>query len=219
MKGIVMTIKLVLAALAATFATGVAQAQDFQPKTKGGVVLNVRVTEVAPQGTDPITNLAGAATGLRAKASYDVMPTLGIAYFLTDNVALDLTLGTTNHTVRAKGPGTDVKVKETWVLPPVLAVQYHFAPQAKVSPYVGAGVNYMIFYSGSDKNGFNLKIDDGFGAALQAGVDVAIRDRWTVNLDVKKIFFETDAVDRTNGIKSKVTLNPWVISAGMGYRF
>lgn len=214
-----MTTKLVIAALAATLAAGAAQAQDFQPKAKGGIVVNMRVTEVAPQGSDPITTLAGASTGLRAKTNYDVMPTLGIAYFLTDNVAVDLTLGTTNHTVRAKGPGTDIKVKETWVLPPVVALQYHFAPQAKVSPYVGAGVNYMIFYSGSDKNGFNLKIDDGFGAALQAGVDIAMKDRWTVNLDAKKIFFETDAVDRTNGIKSKVTLNPWVLSAGVGYRF
>lgn len=214
-----MTTKLVVAALAATLAAGAAQAQDFQPKAKGGIVVNMRVTDVAPQGSDPITTLAGASTGLRAKTSYDVMPTLGIAYFLTDNVAVDLTLGTTNHTVRAKGPGTDIKVKETWVLPPVVALQYHFAPQAKVSPYVGAGVNYMIFYSGSDKNGFNVKIDDGFGAALQAGVDIAMKDRWTVNLDAKKIFFETDAVDRTNGIKSKVTLNPWVLSAGVGYRF
>lgn len=215
-----MTVKFAAAALVAALATaGSAQAQDFKPKAKGDIVLNVRVTDVAPSGSDPITTLAGASTGLRAKASYDVMPTLGIAYFLSDHVAVDVTLGTTNHTVRAKGPATDIKVKETWVLPPVVALQYHFAPQARVSPYVGAGVNYMLFYSGSDKNGFNLKIDDGFGAALQAGVDIATRDRWTVNLDVKKIFFETDAVDRSKGLKSKVTLNPWVLSAGVGYRF
>lgn len=215
-----MTTKFVAAALAAAFAVaGVAQAQDFQPKEAGGIVLNVRVTDVAPQGSDPIATLAGAPTGLRAKASYDVMPTVGLTYFLTDNIAVEAIAGTTNHTVRAKGPGVDVKVKETWVLPPIVTLQYHFAPQARVSPYVGAGVNYMLFYSGSDKNGFNLHIDDGFGAALQAGVDIAMRDQWTINLDAKKVFFETDAVDRTNGIKTKVTLNPWVLSAGVGYRF
>lgn len=215
-----MTAKIVAAAMLAAFATaGAAQAQDFQPKAKGDVVVNFRITDVAPTGSDPVTTLAGGPTGLRAKASYDVMPTLGIAYFLTDHVAVDLTLGTTNHSVRAKGPATDIKIKETWVLPPVVALQYHFAPAARVSPYVGAGVNYMLFYSGSDKNGFNVKIDDGFGAALQAGVDVATHDRWTVNLDAKKIFFETDAVDRSKGVKTKVTLNPWVLSAGVGYRF
>jgi len=215
-----MQMKLAIAAvLAGLAAAGAAQAQGFQPKAKGDVVLNVRVTDVAPTGSDPITTLAGAATGLRAKVGYDVMPTLGVTYFLTDNLAVEAIAGTTQHTVRAKGPATDVKVKDSWVLPPVVTLQYHFAPAARVSPYVGAGVNYMLFYGGDDKNGFHLKLDDGFGAALQAGVDVALRDRWAINLDAKKIFFETDAVDRTRGIKSKVTLNPWVLSAGVGYRF
>jgi len=209
----------IAAAMAALAAAGAAQAQDFQPKAKGGVVLNVRVTDIAPSGSDPITTLAGAATGLRAKAGYDVMPTIGVTYFLTDNLAVEAIAGTTQHTVRAKGPATDVAVKETWVLPPIVTLQYHFAPKARVSPYVGAGVNYMLFYGGDNKNGFHLKIDDGFGAALQAGVDIATRDRWTVNLDAKKVFFETDAVDRASGIKTKVTLNPWVLSAGVGYRF
>lgn len=215
-----MIIRTTVAAFAAALAvTAGAQAQDFQPKVKGGVVLNVRITEVAPQGSDPITTLAGASTGLRAKANYDVMPTIGVTYFFTDNLAVEAIAGTTQHTIRAKGGATDVKVKDTWVLPPVVSLQYHLAPQARFSPYVGAGVNYMLFYAGDDKNGFDLKIDDGFGLALQAGVDIATRDRWSVNLDVKKIFFETDAVDRTNGIKTKVTLNPWVASAGVGYRF
>lgn len=48
-----------------------------------------------------------------------------------------------------------------WVLPPVVALQHHLAPAARVSPCVGGEVNYMLFYGGSDKNGFKLKIDDG----------------------------------------------------------
>jgi outer membrane protein len=210
---------LAAAAVAALAFAGVAQAQDFQPKAKGDIVLNVRATGVAPQGTDPITTLAGAATGLRADASYDVMPTIGVTYFFTDNIAAEIIAGTTNHTVKAKGPGTDLKIKETWVLPPIVTLQYHFAPQSRVSPYVGAGLNYMLFYSGEDKNGFALKIKDGFGTALQAGVDVALQGKWTLNLDAKKVFFDTKAVDKINGVKSKVTLDPWVLSAGVGYRF
>ncbi len=214
-----MKTKMIVAAAAALLAAGAAQAQDFQPKAKGDVVLNVRITDVAPSGSDPITTLAGASTGLRAKVGYDVMPTIGVTYFFTDHIAAEMIAGTTQHTVKAKAPGTDLKLKDTWVLPPVLTVQYHFAPGARVSPYIGAGVNYMLFYGGDNKNGFNLKIDDGFGTALQAGVDIATQGRWAVNLDAKKVFFETDAVDRAKGVKSKVTLNPWVLSAGVGYRF
>ena len=214
-----MTAKLIAAALAATLAAGAAQAQDFQPKAKGGVVLDVRVTEVAPAGSDPVTTLAGAATGLRVEADYDIMPTVGVQYFLTDNVAIEAIAGTTQHTIRAKGPGTNLKVHETWVLPPVVTLQYHFAPASRVSPYVGAGVNYMLFYGGDDKNGFDLKVRDGFGAALQAGVDIATGGPWALNVDVKKVFFDTTAIDRTAGVKSKVNLDPWVVSAGFGYRF
>ncbi|MDP1618559.1 MAG: OmpW family outer membrane protein [Phenylobacterium sp.] len=209
----------VLAAGLALTLAGAAQAQEFQPKSAGTTMLNVRVTSVDPEAGDPITTLAGAATGLRAEVNADVMPTIGLSYFFTDNVAVEVIAGTTKHTVTAKGPATDVKVKETWVLPPVVSLQYHFAPAAKVSPYVGAGVNYMIFYNGSDKNNFDLDIDNGFGFALQAGVDVAVSGPWSANLDVKKVFFETDATDNRNGVKSKVKLDPWVVSAGFGCKF
>lgn len=204
---------------AALLAAGTAQAQEFTPKAAGTILLNTRLSVVAPDAGDPITTLSGAATGLKAEVGDDVMPTIGLTYFFTDNLAVEVIAGTTQHTIRAKGGGTDVKVQEAWVLPPVASLQYHFAPAARVSPYVGAGVSYMLFYSEKDANGFGLKVDDGFGYSLQAGVDLALRDRWSANVDVKKVFFETDAVDRVNGVKSKVNLDPWVASAGLGYKF
>jgi outer membrane protein len=220
MKGIDMkTIQFALAAGVALALAGAAQAQDFQPKTAGTLMLNVRVTDVAPDAGDPITTLAGGATGLKAEVGDSVMPTIGLSYFLTDNIAVEAIAGSTKHTVRAQGAGADIKVKETWVLPPTVSLQYHFAPAAKLSPYVGAGVNYMFFYADKDFNGFGLDIDDGFGLALQAGADLAIQGPWSANVDVKKIFFETDAKDRFNGVKSKVSLDPWVVSAGVGYKF
>lgn len=211
--------KTLLIAAAAICVPTLTYAQDFTPKSAGHVLLNMRATVVDPDAGNSITTLAGASTGLKAHVSRDVMPTVGIVYFFTDNIASELVLGTTRHTVRAQGPGVDVKVKDNWVLPPILTLQYHFAPKAKVSPYVGAGANYMLFYSGKDRNGFDLKIDDGFGAALQAGVDVSLQGAWSANLDVKKVFFSTDAVDRKSGLKSKVHLDPWVVSTGVGYRF
>jgi outer membrane protein len=211
---------MLLPLLAGLALAGAAQAQtaDFKPKAAGVKILNVRLSEMKPHGRDPITTLAGASTGLEADVGYDVMPTLGLSYFFTDNIAVEVIAGTTKHTVRAKGGATNVKVKDTWVLPPVVSVQYHFAPDSKISPYVGAGVNYMLFYGGSNKNGFNLKIDDGFGLAAQAGLDIATSGPWSINLDAKKIFFSSDAVDRKSGIKTKVHLDPWVLSAGFGYR-
>lgn len=213
------TVRFALALGAALAIAVPAAAQDFRPKEKGLLMLNARVSGVLTDAEDPILTAGGVDSGLKAKVGDDVMPTLGLTYFLTDNLAIEAIAGTTQHEVKAVGPGTDVKVHETWVLPPVVSLQYHFAPQAKVSPYVGAGINYMIFYGGEDENGFKVDIDDGFGYALQAGVDVALQGPWSANLDVKKVFFETDASINGGALKSKVKLDPWVVSAGFGYKF
>ena len=211
-----------LAGAVAIFAfVGAAQAQDQAPtpKHKGLVMLNVRATDVAPTGSDPILTAAGAASGLSAKVGDSWAPTIGLSYFLTDNVAVEVIAGTTRHTVSAVGPATNVQVHKTWVLPPVVTLQYHFAPAARFSPYVGAGVNYMLFYSGTDLNGFKVDLGNGFGAALQAGADIALTGPWSLNLDAKKVFFKTDASINGGALKSKVGLNPWVLSAGIGYKF
>ena len=211
-------IAVVAAGALAGFATA-AQAQDFQPKQKGLVMLNVRGTNVAPHGTDPILTAAGASSGLSAKVGDSWAPTIGLSYFVTDNLALEVIAGTTRHTVSAVNATTDVDVHKTWVLPPVVTAQYHFAPAGKVSPYVGAGVNLMLFYSGKDLNGFTVDVKDGFGYALQAGVDVALQGKWSLNLDAKKVFFDTEASINSGALKSKVNLDPLVLSAGFGYKF
>lgn len=208
-----------IAALAAACFGGAAQAQDFTPKAQGMWVVDYRLTDVAPAEKAPINTAGGVSTGLHASVSDSVVPTLGIGYFVTDNVALDLTLGTSRHKINAVGTGVDVNVHDTWVLPPVLTVQYHFNPKGRLSPYVGTGPNYMLFYSGENKNGYTVKLKDGFGWATQAGVDYAVGGRWAANLDVKKVFFSTDADINSGALKSKVKLDPWVVSAGFSYRY
>ncbi len=210
---------LLLAAAALLAAPMVAHAQDFTPKHAGLFAVDVRATDVAPDASDRIFTAAGADTGLRAKVGDSVMPTLGLTYFLTDKLAVDLTLGTTQHTVRAFGPGVNVSVRDTWVLPPVVALQYHPFPKARFSPYIGAGVNAMIYYAGDDRNGFKVHLANNVGAAVQGGVDYALGGPWTLNADVKKVFTETDAKINDSALKSSVHLDPWVVSVGFERRF
>jgi len=208
--------------LAALVGFGAAHAQsaaEFQPKAKGTWIVDVRATDVAPDTSASISTSAGAATGLHVDVGDSLMPTLGFTYFVTDHWAVEGILGTTEHTVSAKGSGVDVKVHKTWVLPPVVALQYHFMPRARISPYVGAGVNAMLFYGGKDENGFTVKLKNGIGGALQAGADYAIAGPWSANIDVKKVFFSTDASINGGALKSKVDLDPWVISLGVSRKF
>ena len=196
-----------------------AHAADAQSFGKGTLLVTGRVTSISSNADDPILTRSGAATGLQFDVGSDVMPTLGFTYFLTDHVAVEAILGATRHTIRAQGGTTDVVVHKTWVLPPVVTLQYRPLSGPGFSPYVGAGVNAMLFFSGENKNGFDVDLDNALGFALQAGVDVPLQGAWTLNADVKKIFVKTDASINSGALKGSVNLDPWVLSVGVGHRF
>jgi outer membrane protein len=213
---------LLAATLGLTAAAGAAQAQSadaWRAPQAGDWLITGRVTQVAPTTDDGIFTSAGAASGLAVDVSDDVMPTLGFTYFFTDTIAVEAILGATQHEIRAQGGTTDVAVHETWVLPPVITVQYRPQMEGRVSPYVGAGVNGMIFFDGEDRNGFTVDLDNGLGLALQAGADVGLKGPWSLNLDVKKVWFNTDATINGGALTSDVDLDPWVVSVGIGRRF
>lgn len=220
LKGIVMKKLFATAAVLALMgAATAANAEDFTPKAQGTWVVDYRATVVAPDESGDILTAAGADTGLDVDIGDSYVPTLGITYFITDNVAVDVTLGTSVHQISAQAPGTDIEVHRTWVVPPVVTVQYHFSPEARFSPYVGAGINAMIFYGGNDQNGFTVDLDNGVGWALQAGADYSISGPWSLNVDVKKVFFNTDASINSGALRSSVDIDPWVVSVGFSRRY
>ncbi len=216
-----MTFKtLSLAALGFAALAGSAHAQAaWSPPRAGDWLVTGRLTDVAPTTDDAIVTAGGAATGLDVDVGDSLMPTLGFTYFVTDHWAVEAILGTTRHEIRAQGGATDVAVHETWVLPPVVTVQYRPLTEGRFSPYVGAGVNAMLFYGGDDRNGFTVDLDNGFGYAAQVGADIGLTGPWSLNLDVKKVWFNTDAQINGGALKSDVDLDPWVVSVGVGRRF
>lgn len=147
------------------------------------------------------------------------IPEIDISYFFTKNLAAELIL-----TYPQK---QDVKVAGDKIgtfkhLPPTLTLQYHFLPDATFRPYVGAGINYTRI--GSVKLqalGADLDLDDdSIGGALQVGFDVKLADNWFLNVDVKKIYIESDVKLKDGGAKiSKVSLDPLAIGVGVGWRF
>ncbi|MGZ6015032.1 MAG: OmpW/AlkL family protein [Phenylobacterium sp.] len=204
---------------ALVFAPLAAQAQQVEPPKPGDWQVTVRVTDLAPTANDAIRTGSGGSTGLHVNVSDSFMPTLGFTYFLTDKLAVEGILGTTEHTVRAEGAGTSVKVHDTWVIPPVVTLQYRPLPTARFSPYVGAGLNGVIFYDGKDHNGFNVRLRNQIGTALQVGADYSLMGPWLLNADVKKVFVATKANINSGALQSDVHLDPWVVSLGVARRF
>ncbi|WP_298375388.1 OmpW family outer membrane protein [Azospirillum sp.] len=206
-------------------------AQDFKVKSAGDIVVRVRGVGVLPQEKGTLNNTALGDIGT-AKVGNDYIPEVDFTYFFTDNIAAELIAGTSRHKVRGNlnGLGNSIEVGKVSLLPPTLTVQYHFLPKERISPYVGAGLNYTLFYNEDAANTVNpaglrvtnTEYKNRFGFALQAGVDVALTGAWSLNLDVKKIFLKTDVTATVNGalpVTSKVTLDPWLVGVGVGYRF
>jgi len=145
-----------------------------------------------------------------------VVPELDISYFFTKNIAMELVLAVTPHEIETSN-GTDVG--DVWLLPPTLTLQYHF-DMGQLKPYVGAGVNYTVFFNEDAASGFSdLELDNSFGWALQAGFDYHLDGNWFFNADVKKLWLDTDASTRTPAVDEEVDIDPWIVGVGIGYKF
>ena len=250
--------KKILLASAALIAFGAtaANAQDLVTAKAGTIKLDVRVTGILPDEDAPLrvgnglSALLGPADTklpLHAEVDDSYVPTIGLEYYLNDNISIEAIAGTGVHEVTVPGAKavlhdgalaptvpaglvnmTSDKVAKVAHLPPTVTAKYHFNSKGKFSPYVGAGVTYIWFYSEDSKNNVDLNLKDGFGYAVQLGLDVNTASKWSYNVDVKKIFFETDAyVGATSAggayvadaLRSKVQLDPLVVSVGFGYKF
>ena len=195
--------------LAAAMATAPANAKE------GDFVIRLRAIDVLPE-KDSTTTIGG-----KVKPDFAAVPELDLTYFFTDNIAAELIAATSKHNVKAMGTSLgDLDLGDVWILPPTLTLQYHFNNNTAFKPYIGAGVNYSYMYNekaGSSIN--NIHYDDSFGPALQAGIDYAIDERYSLNLDVKKIWINTDVKVNGGAVRADVDLDPWVIGAGIGYKF
>lgn len=179
-------------------------------------MVRARALGVIPQESSIITPIGGSA-----EVNDSVVPELDISYFFNKNIAAELVLATTKHDVTAKNTSSgDVDVGSAWLLPPTVTLQYHFTQwENLVKPYLGAGLNYTIFYNADPGDMSTVHYDNKFGYALQAGADIPIGGNWYFNVDVKKLFLSTKADFNNGGVIAKVDLDPWLVGAGIGYRF
>ncbi len=208
----------VAALMAGTLVAAPAQAQTADGFQAGSIMVRGRIIDVIPLNSQSSVSLIGG----HVTATDSITPEVDFSYFVTPNIAFELIAATTKHSLSATNTAIGkVAVGSTWVLPPSLTVQYHFLPQGAINPYVGAGVNYTIFYSRHAAGGVvtSMKLDNNFGEVLQVGVDFNLSGRWYGNIDVKQIFLNTKATLNGGAVVAKTQLNPTVVGLGVGYRF
>lgn len=197
-----------------------AMAQDSSSSNDGSPwQFRLRGIVVTPDESADIEAIGGDAS-----ISTAVVPEFDISYFFDENWSLELILATTKHDVEAVGTAAgDIDLGHVWLLPPTLTGQYHFTGGDFV-PYLGAGLNLTLFY-GVDEGPVadDVEYDTAVGYALQGGFDFMLNDKWFLNLDVKKLFLNTDAtVNATTALGATVVadvdINPWIFGFGVGVK-
>lgn len=222
----------------ALLATATALSQPALAQEAGTVQVKVLATAVLADGKVKSVDggtLAATVTslGVQTEANDNYVPTVAIEYFTSPNVSIETICCVTAHTVTANAPaaldGAHL-VDKVHIIPATFTAKYHFGAAGGIRPYVGAGPTYFIFLK--DKAGAGATsalgatkahIDDTFGLALQAGVDVPVNAAMSVSLDAKRYFLRPDAhfynAAGTEVLTTHHKLDPWVLSAGVGFKF
>jgi len=198
---------LTLAALLAGTAAP-ALAQD-----RGDVTFGVGLAGVFPESGNGV--LAGP-TPIDVDNGYSL--TLTGEYFVANNLGIELLAAWPfAHDIDTGG----TKIGEVKHLPPTLSLQYHFANSTKITPFVGAGINYTTFTESKAVGplaGNDLDLDDSWGLALHAGLDYEISANGALRTDVRWINIESDV--KLNGANiGKAKINPWVFGVSYVYKF
>jgi len=177
---------------------------------KGDWLLRVGVGNVDPKSSN----------GLVASVDSGTAVVFNGTYFFTPNVGFEILAATPfSHDIKLASDGT--KVGETKHLPPTFSLQYHFVPDGAFRPYVGAGLNYTLFFDEDTTgplSGTSLSLDDSVGFAGQIGADFDISEKMFLNFDLRWIDINTDA--ELDGLPlEEVEIDPLVYSLTLGWKF
>lgn len=186
----------------------------------GDLVFRAGLAGVLPTGDGSLA--PAAPLTVEADDGYS----LGITgtWMATNNIGVGLLAAWPfKHDVEVSGGVGNVAEVEH--LPPTLTLQYHFDTASNLHPYVGAGVNYTTFLDEDTEGalaGANLDLDDSWGLALEAGIDMEMQNNWTVGAAVWWIDIDTDAtISGAGGLDGtyEVDIDPWVFMLSVGKKF
>lgn len=158
----------------------------------------------------------GTAAGITALGANDKsIGEVDVTYFLTPNWAAELILTMPQRQLVTLNGTTALGSFNH--LPPTLSLQYHFTDLPGFKPYVGLGVNYTKITAVDLTGGLQLD-KSSTGASAQLGVDFPLDKKWSLNVDIKKVYIKTDVYDGASNLGT-LKLDPTLFGVGIGYRF
>lgn len=170
------------------------------------------------------SNSGGSVDTIGSRVRDSGSPQLDFTHFATPNIAFNLIAASTRHDIGVTGSamGRTHSLGHAWALPTTLTLRHHPLPTSRISPDVGAGINYTFFRGhggGRDPIVNRVRVDSAPGFALVAGMDYEIAPNWLADVDTKKVFLRPRASVNSGGIGARGELDPLIVGASIRYRF
>ena len=200
----------------------------------GDFIVRMGGIKVAPDvSSDAFDSALPVVGGLEVDVDDDTQLGLTFAYMVTDSIGVELVGATPfTHDIILDTGGSGVVIGETSHLPPTLLAQFYAPQLGPVRGYLGAGVNYTLFFDDSIDDAVvspllggadvDVKLSNSVGFAWEVGADFLINENWLLNASVWNIDIDTEArlyVNDARVDKIDVVIDPWVYMVGVGYRF
>ena len=207
--------RLLVLAAAACATCGVAQAQS--TTLKAGVI-----RYDANSKTNGVTGI-GIPPGADAEVGDATTAVFTVEFEVKPNVGVELVMGVPPK-IKAKATGSVAFLGEVLTarnVAPTVLVNYHFGQSGNtLRPYLGIGVNYTKFTNISTPYGWDVKLSDSVGLAVQGGVDYQLSKHWGLFASVARVDVKSKltAVGATV-LESKIDFRPITYAAGLSYRF
>jgi outer membrane protein len=149
--------------------------------------------------------------------------------FFGGSVSLEVAAARVRPKANLTAAGFSSNNNRTSMVPLTGVLQWHFAPNGFIDPYIGAGAAYVLF---SDVNGAKgaardvgvnrIRFKDDAGFAANAGLSIKIGSNMAINGDVKYVPLKSSATAvfvTGPDSETRVKINPVIASAGIGFRF
>lgn len=155
---------------------------------------------------------------------------LGINVFWSSRISTEFAASVVEPdlSLRATDPSIPSGVVGSLEMMPITGtLQFHFNPDGRFDPYVGAGVAYVLFdqVEGESLGDIGLDaidFDDDYGYVANAGVSIDITPTFALNLDAKYVPVSAAARGVVAGTETDPVdfdVNPLILAAGVSLQF
>lgn len=172
---------------------------------------------VTPQGNNDLGDFSietddGVGLGLSAN------------FFLTERLSTEVSFFWLSYDADLQFHDVKFKMDAVETTPVTLGLQYHFVPESRWDPYLGAGAAWVsagdLQSTDLDNLGVGtIQLDDGISWFANGGVGYRFGDQFGVALDVRYIDYGPTSTSKATGATEDLELPSLVTSLGLRVRF